>query len=234
MSEISQKHIMLVEDDASLAEWISDYLNDNGYLVTLANRGDEAVRLIEADNPDLLILDVNLPIKDGFDICKDVRPFYSNPILFLTACDDESDEVLGLSLGADDYLNKPVKPRILIARIKALLRRKEDILQANTLSFGNLNINTTTKTVSLNEERLKLSSNEFDLLNLFASNANKILSRQTLVHELRGIDYDVSDRSIDILISRLRKKLNDNAEQAEKIKTIWGKGYLFASDAWLD
>jgi len=206
MSEISQKHIMLVEDDASLAEWISDYLNDNGYLVTLANRGDEAVRLIEADNPDLLILDVNLPIKDGFDICKDVRPFYSNPILFLTACDDESDEVLGLSLGADDYLNKPVKPRILIA----------------------------TKTVSLNEERLKLSSNEFDLLNLFASNANKILSRQTLVNELRGIDYDVSDRSIDILISRLRKKLNDNAEQAEKIKTIWGKGYLFASDAWLD
>lgn len=225
-------HIMLVEDDASLAEWITDYLSTQGYLVTLSNRGDEAIRLVELDNPDLLILDVNLPVKDGFDICKAVRQFYQRPILILTARNEETDEVLGLELGADDYLSKPVKPRLLLARIKALLRRDQDSKSTNIREYGLLKINASSKNVILDEKNISLSTNEFDILWLLSEHAGKVLSRKELVNQLRGIEYSATDRSIDILISRLRKKLGDNAEKPYRIKTIWGKGYLFATDAW--
>jgi DNA-binding response OmpR family regulator len=120
---IAAKHIMLVEDDLSLAEWFSDYLNEQGYLVTLATRGDVAIDLIASDQPDLVILDIMLPVKDGFEVCQAIRSFYQGPILMMTARDHETDEVLGLELGADDYVVKPVKPRVLLSRIKALFRR---------------------------------------------------------------------------------------------------------------
>ncbi len=227
------ENILVVEDDASLSEWISDYLTDHGYQVTVANRGDTAIELIEADMPDLVLLDIMLPEKDGFEVCKEVRQFYPSPILMMTACSEESDEILGLELGADDYINKPVRPRVLLARIKALLRRNdESSAQTQVKSFGVLKLDAKSKTVSLQGETISFSSNEFDVLWLLASQAGTVISRTELVSELRGIEYDGFDRSIDIRVCRIRKKLNDDPNNPRRIKTIRGKGYLFAEDAW--
>jgi two-component system OmpR family response regulator/two-component system response regulator RstA len=233
MSIILQPHILLVEDDNSLAEWILDYLTTYGYKVSHISRGDHALSAIEKLKPDLLILDVMLPYKNGFDICKESRQFYSHPILMLTACAEETDEILGLELGANDYISKPVKPRLLLARVKASLRR--DTVEppiATTLIFGQLKIMQNTKAVFLQGESISITSNEFEVLWLLAAQAGTVISREQLVTQLRGIEYDSLDRSIDIRISRLRKKLYDNAAQPFRIKTIWAKGYLFAADAW--
>jgi len=236
---ITGKHIMLVEDDMSLAEWFGDYLTDHGYLVTLANRGDTAIELIESDQPDLVILDIMLPIKDGFEVCQAIRPFYHGPILMMTARDHETDEVLGLELGADDYLVKPVKPRVLLSRIKALFRRvsspvvaEELEVDLNKVSFGDLIIDANSRTTTLAGVKVAISSNEFDVLWQLAQAADSVVSRKELVTQRRGIEYDGFDRSIDILISRIRKKLGDDASNPYRIKTVWGKGYLFVKDAW--
>lgn len=228
----NKQHILVVEDDAPLSEWISDYLVDQGFEVSVANRGDIAVELIEADMPDLVLLDIMLPAKDGFQVCKEAREFYPSPILMMTACSEESEEILGLELGADDYINKPVKPRVLLARINALLRREKDSFTQQIRIFGELRIDAKTKSVALNKKNVPISANEFDVLWLLASQADNVVSRTELVSQLRGIEYNGFDRSIDIRISRIRKKLQDDSQTPEKIKTIWGKGYLFASDAW--
>ncbi len=227
---------MIVEDDASLAEWIADYLTSQNYDVSVSNRGDEAVHLIQSDNPDLVLLDINLPVKDGFDICREVRKFYHHPILMMTARNEEMDEVLGLELGADDYILKPIRPRALLARIKALLRRIEidgnDNQSSDNLTFGNFSINYSSRTTLFKGHSIPVSSNEFEVLWILANHAGTIVSRKSLIKELRGIEYDGFDRSTDILISRLRKKLDDNPSEPYRIKTVWGKGYLFSPDAW--
>lgn len=223
-------HILVVEDDASLAQWIADFLTENNYQVSIANRGDAAIQLVEDDTPDLLILDVNLPGLNGFEVCKAIRKFYSNPVLMLTARGDEQDEVSGLEVGASDYLIKPVRPKALLARLRTLLRRDEASLSC--LTFGKLRIDADNRTVSLAEQSLQLSSNEFDLIWLLASHAGEVMLREDIISQMRGIEYDGFDRSIDILISRIRKKLNDNSTQPFLIKTVRGKGYLFANDAW--
>ena len=237
IEEIERTHIMLVEDDMSLAEWFSDYLTEHGYLVTLVNRGDVAVELIESDNPDLVVLDIMLPVKDGFDVCKEARNFYHGPILMMTARDQEMDEVLGLELGADDYVTKPVKPRVLLSRIKALLRRSNnpnDLASSseNQIHLGQLHLDANSRSTKLHGQLVTISSNEFDVLWHLAQSAGQVVNRTELVHQLRGIDYDGFDRSIDIIVSRLRKKLGDDANNPYLIKTIWGKGYLLVADSW--
>lgn len=234
---ITGKHIMLVEDDMSLAEWFGDYLSEQGYLVTLANRGDIAIELIESDQPDLVILDIMLPVKDGFEVCLAIRPFYHGPILMMTARDHETDEVLGLELGADDYVVKPVKPRVLLSRIKALFRRVSlpeiaPEISLNKIIFGKLIIDANSRTTTLAGDKVAISSNEFDVLWQLAQSADNVVSRKELVVQRRGIEYDGFDRSIDILISRIRKKLGDDASNPYRIKTVWGKGYLFVKGAW--
>ena len=224
--------ILVVEDDQSLSDWICDYLTMHGYLVTVANRGDAAVTLIRNDMPDLVVLDIMLPVKDGFEVCREVRAFYQRPILMLTARSEEVDEVLGLEIGADDYLCKPVKPRILLARIRALLRREAEESECNTRKFGELLIDADSKAVYLGDKCIPVSTNEFDVLWLLASHAGEVISRDQLIRELRGIEYDGFDRSIDIRISRLRKKLLDDPANPYKIKTVWGKGYMFNGNAW--
>lgn len=231
---MKKEHILVVEDDISLSEWISDYLIDQGFEVSVANRGDTAVELIKIDQPDLVLLDIMLPEKNGFDVCREVRQFYPSPILMMTACSDETDEVLGLELGADDYINKPVRPRALVARIHTLLKRHEDnLLPSSKLSFGQLALDSKAKAVYFKNECIPLSANEFDVLWLLASQAGEVVSRTELVNKLRGIQYDGFDRSIDIRISRIRKKLNDDPNNPRRIKTIRGKGYLFAENEWL-
>ncbi len=225
-------HIMVVEDDRSLASWIADYLTSHDFLVTVATRGDEAVNLIRSDEPNLVVLDVMLPGLDGLEVCKQVRKFYHRPILMLTARDAEADEILGLDTGADDYLNKPVKPKVLLARIKALLRRESVDEPEHIVRIGGLYIDPVSRSLLLNEQEVPLSSHEFDLLLLLAIHAGTPLSREKLISQMRGIEYDGFDRSIDISISRLRRKLGDDASAPTRIKTVRGKGYLLAPDAW--
>ena len=226
--------ILLVEDDLRLAELVSRYLESNGFVVETASRGDEVVASVEREPPDLIILDLGLPGEDGFTVCRQLRLSYTNPILILTARDSDIDHVLGLELGADDYVVKPVEPRVLLARIGALLRRSRATLtpERKTLQFGRLSINSASRSVYLDGQSIALSGTEFDLLLYLASHPGQIQSRETLFKDLFKREYDGMDRMLDIRISRLRRKLGDEAETAERIKTIWGQGYLFVPDAW--
>jgi DNA-binding response OmpR family regulator len=234
MSSTSVPSILLVEDDLRLAELVSRYLESNGFSVGVASHGDEVVARVERDRPDLVILDLGLPGEDGLSICRHLRPEYSNPILILTARDSDIDHVLGLELGADDYVIKPVEPRVLLARIGALLRRSRPPArpERKVLQFGRLAINIASRSVHLGGEAIALSGNEFDLLVYLASHAGEIQSRESLFKDLFRREYDGTDRMLDIRISRLRRKLGDEAETAERIKTVWGQGYLFVPDAW--
>jgi two-component system OmpR family response regulator/two-component system response regulator RstA len=234
MTTVPVPSILLVEDDLRLAELVSRYLESNGFSVAIASRGDEVIGTVEREPPDLIILDLGLPGEDGFTICRQLRHMYTHPILILTARDSDIDHVLGLELGADDYVVKPVEPRVLLARIGALLRRSRGALgpQRKLLQFGKLTINAASRAVYLDGQSIPLSGNEFDLLLYLASHPGKIQSREILFKDLFKREYDGMDRMLDIRISRLRRKLGDEAETAERIKTIWGQGYLFVPDAW--
>jgi DNA-binding response OmpR family regulator len=235
MNTLAQHSILLVEDDLRLAELVSRYLENHGFGMTIVSRGDEVVERVQRDNPDLVILDLGLPGEDGFTICRQLRPAYTNPILILTARDNDIDHVLGLELGADDYVIKPVEPRVLLARIGVLLRRsKPPVTSApgKAFTFGRLLINVASRAVKWDGRPVALSRNEFDLLVFLASHPGEIQSRERLFKSLYNRDYDGLDRMLDIRISRLRRKLDDDAENPQRIKTIWGQGYLFVPDAW--
>src|SRR5690606_4612926 len=211
-----------------------EYLESNGMDVTVVNDGEEAVRRIRADQPDLVVLDLMLPGADGLTVCREVRPAVRNPILMLTARTDDMDQVLGLEMGADDYVAKPVKPRVLLARIRALLRRVETEHERDQpqmrLEFGNLVIDNSAREVVLEGKSVDLTSAEYDLLWLLASNAGNVLSRETIFEKLRGIQYDGQDRSIDVRISRIRPKVGDDPDNPRRIKTVRSKGYLFVKE----
>ncbi len=226
--------ILLVEDDQKLANLVKQYLENADYQVKVESDGNRTIGSIERFRPDLIILDIMLPGRDGLSICKEIRPTFAGPILMLTARNEDFDQVLGLEFGADDYVIKPAEPRVLLARIKALLRRGSFVSNDSEeqLVFGSLTIDTTSRDVYLQGEKVLLSTHEFDLLHIIAKNAGSILSRDYLFNTLYNREYDGLDRTMDVRISQLRKKLNDNSEEALRIKTIWGKGYLFVPDAW--
>ena len=231
-----QKHIFLVEDDERLAALTQEYLEQQGFLVSHEIRGDVAVDRIRESQPDLIILDLMLPGLDGIEVFKQIQPDYKNPILMLTARDEDIDQIVGLELGADDYVTKPVQPRVLLARINTLLRRhsktSEISEQNKKIQFGHFLIDSESRQISLDQALIELTTNEFELLWFLASHAGAIKSREEILSAVRGIKYDGLDRWVDIRISRLRNKLGDDADHPEKIKTVWGKGYLFVKNAW--
>lgn len=232
--------ILLVEDDVRLSALIQEYLQKYSIDVAIEQRGDHACRRILQDSPDLVILDLMLPGMDGLEVCRTIRPKFDGPILMLTARDEDIDQVVGLEIGADDYVTKPVLPRVLLARIRALLRRypkhqsNQEIAakESNEYHYGVFKISAAAHEARLHGKIVNLTDNEFDLLWLMASHPGEILSREAILENLRGIDYDGIDRSVDIRISRLRKKLGDDTNQPSRIKTIRGKGYLFVKEAW--
>jgi len=237
--------ILIVEDDVSLAQWMEKYLVLKNFTVTVIGRGDLAVDYIKKHNPDIVILDGMLPGLDGFDVCKAVRPTFTNAIIMVTARDEEIDEVLGLDAGADDYLTKPVRARALLARIDKWLKRQSattlqaPILENNThndesikVTLGKFIIDEQARSVVLDDKIINISTNEFDLLWILAQRAGQVVARSELMVLLRGFEYDGFDRTVDLRISKLRKKLQDNTSQPYRIKTIWGKGYLLVKDAW--
>lgn len=236
-------HILIVEDDISLADWIKEYLELKCYQVTIQERGDHAVQFIKENNPDLVILDGMLPGLDGIDVLKAVRPDYSNTIIMVTARDEELDEVLGLEMGADDYLTKPIRANVLGTKIRKYLDKQramnlihekaiENENNADKFQYGGLKVDKQARSVELSNEIIDISSNEFDLLWLLVQRAGTTVTRNDLIQSLRGFNYDGFDRTVDLIISKLRKKLNDNSSQPYRIKTVWGKGYLLVKSAW--
>ncbi|MCA9513875.1 MAG: response regulator [Myxococcales bacterium] len=232
-----QPRVLIVEDDPRLAELVREYLRENGFEVDIEPRGDVAVARIAETPPEVVILDLMLPGLDGLEVCRRVRPTFAGAILMLTARGDEIDEVVGLEIGADDYLAKPVRPRVLLARLNSLLRRRRpsgaDDDDAgddapNALRIGALTIVPESRVARLDGEPLDLTTAEFDLLVLLASHAGEVLPRDEIYRELRGIEYDGLDRSIDLRVARLRKKLGDDAKQPRLLKSVRGIGYLLA------
>ena len=223
--------ILVVEDDEKLANLVSEFLSKEGFTVEMVHRGDEAVPKILHSPPELVILDLMLPGLDGFEVCKQVRDRYSGFILMLTARNEDVDEILGLELGADDYVTKPVRPRVLASRIRALLRRHPETPAADAgepHSCGNLTIDPRNRIATHAGKELELSSGEFDLLLYLAQRPGEIIDRDKLYKDVRGIEYDGLDRSIDLRIARLRKKLGDDAKHPTLIKSVRGVGYLLA------
>ena len=225
--------ILIIDDDQELTLLVSRFLQRNGFDVTVEHTGEKVAECIESRKPDLLVLDVMLPGKDGLTICREIRSSFHNPIIMLTALDDDIDEVTGLEVGADDYLRKPISPRVLLAHIRAQLRRHGVQGQSSdttrlSVNQGSLIIDPATREVMQNDSKLTLSTAEFDLLHTLAKRAGQIITRDQLHREIFKIEYDGVDRSIDIRISRLRKKLGDDPREPVVIKTVRGQGYLLA------
>jgi DNA-binding response OmpR family regulator len=232
---MSQKHILLVEDDDVTAALLGAHLKKDGYVVTRLADGHNLMAEVRRLAPDAVVLDGRLPSADGFDLCRELRPLFSGVIVLLTARDDDLDELLGLELGADDYIRKPASARIVLAHLRACFRRIRAVPPegaappAQILNFANLTIKHPTRTVLVNSREVIMTTAEFDLLWLLAENAGSVLSREDIFRQTRGLDYDGLDRSIDMRISRLRKLIGDDTVNPHMIKTVRGKGYLFAA-----
>lgn len=236
------KHILLIEDDPALAELIGDYLSMNYYKVHHASTGGGGIELLKDKEPeiDLIILDLMLPDMDGMQVCQKVRAskntkINKTPIVMLTAKGDTTDRVLGLEMGADDYIAKPFEPRELLARIRAVLRRHETPNQPDintgSLNFGRLTIYPDSHEVIIDDSPVRLTTHQFQLLHYFATHAGKVLNREQLWQAMPNDDSsDNIDRAIDVHISRLRALIEDNPRQPKRIITVRGIGYQFATD----
>ncbi len=229
-----KKSILLVEDDIKLAEQTKEYLEKNQFEVDLEYDGGVAVERILKENPDLVILDLMLPNKDGISICREIRKEYHNPILIMTARDDEVDEIISIEIGADDYITKPVSPRKLLARLSNLIRRYEKMSVNETERYsedsqGCLQLDAQRRIAIVDGRIVNLTSCEFDLLNYFFANQGVQLTREEIYRQMRGIEWDGADRSIDLRVSRLRSTIGDNGKSPRFIKSIRGSGYMLVA-----
>jgi len=222
--------LLIIDDDAKLNQLLKDFFKDFGFDVVAATHPAKGLKKLKQASPDLVILDIMLPEMDGFEVCKAIRQTSNVPIIMLTARGEVTDKVVGLELGADDYLAKPFEPRELVARVQSVLRRTQQLSDTRNLFFNRLTIDVDKRIAVLDGHPVDLTTNEFTALELLARNAGKVLNRDQILQELRGMDCDAYNRSVDIAVSRLRQKLKDNPKSPEFIKTIWGTGYVFVAD----
>jgi DNA-binding response OmpR family regulator len=222
-----QYQILIIDDDVNLNTLLTEYLQGFGHTLKSEITAAAGRKQLHRELPDLLILDVMLPDIDGLTLCRELRTEYDVPIIMLTARGEVADRVMGLELGADDYLAKPFEPRELVARIQSVIRRARDRGQRDVLVFEGLRLETETRRVSLDGSDVELTTMEFELLMSLMESQGRVLSRDHLMERLRGIDVDVYDRSIDMLVSRLREKLGDDPQQPRYIRTIRLRGYQF-------
>jgi DNA-binding response OmpR family regulator len=213
--------LLLVEDDESIGSLVSAYLEQTGYRVAWVRSGEDALATLEQLRPSLVILDIGLPGRDGFDVCRDMRARSSVPIVMLTARDEEADRVAGLEVGADDYVAKPFSPRELAARVKAVLRRSEPTAAAQTLQLGDLHVDTLAREVTVAGEPVELTAKEFDLLAYLLENAGIVVSRDQLLDRVWGMTYAGGTRTVDVHVAQLRRKLG----RPDAIRTFRGSGY---------
>ena len=240
MLNIIEKRIILVEDDEKLANQIVRFLTKQHYSVKHVADGNAAISLIKKDCPQLVILDLMLPNINGLDICRMLKPGFLGDILMLTGSDDDIDQVTALEIGADGYLTKPIQPRVLLAHIRLLERKREhnathitgsiQRTNNNLLEINKLHIHRLQRTVILNGDNIKLKPSEFEVLKVLAEKADSIVSRDEILKSYRGIEYDGFDRSIDVKVASLRKKLGDSKQTG--IITVRAKGYMLVADAW--
>ncbi len=220
--------ILLIEDDARLAGMVRDYLGENGFAVTVAGTGGKGLALQRTGRFDALILDLMLPDTNGLDVCRALRARDNIPILILTAKGDPTDRIVGLELGADDYLPKPFEPRELLARLNAILRRSRSGKTGGTLRFGRLEIDPQAMEATIDGRRCDLTAHQFKLLEIMANSAGRVLSRDTLMDRLKGESLEAFDRSIDVHISRIRAEIEDDPKHPRRVITVRGAGYVFA------
>ncbi len=226
--------ILVIDDDQELGKLLKNYLAKFGMKVTYASHPDQGLALLKEHHPSLVILDLMLPGKDGFEVCKEVRKLGDTPIIMLTARGDVADRVVGLEIGADDYVPKPFEPRELVARIQAVLKRTDtghkNHGKGGILSSGQLTVDIEKRTARLGAKPLALTTTEFDILALFMKNPGATIDRDKIMEYTRGVDVEAFNRSVDLSVSRLRHKLGDSAENQKYIKTIWGSGYMFLGE----
>lgn len=223
--------ILLIDDDEKLGGLLAAYFARFDLELIAATLPSIGLAKLQSEQPDLVVLDVMLPEQDGFEVCRTIRKTSSVPIIMLTARGEVTDRIVGLEIGADDYLPKPFEPRELVARIQNVLRRSGGRAQdGDEFRYKDLIVNVERHTVELEGQPLELTTMEFQLLSLFAANPGRAYSRDEILNELRGIDAQIFSRSVDILVSRLRQKLNDTAKQPRFIKTVWGTGYTFVGE----
>ena len=233
--------IVYVEDEPEVGQLIAAYLGKHDMDVIVEPRGDRAEEVVVRENPDLVLLDIMLPGKDGMTLCRDLRTQWDGPIVLLTSLDSDMNHILSLEMGANDYILKTTPPAVLLARLRLHLRQRASseretpapaLTPHKALRFGTLSIDPDNRQVQLSRELIALYSADFGFLYELATHAGQIMDRDALLKNLRGVSYDGMDRSVDVAISRLRKKLLDNATEPYRIKTVRNKGYLFAPHAW--
>jgi len=222
------ERILLIEDDQRLAELVKKYLTDAGFSITAANTGGIGLTLHDRESFDALILDLMLPDMDGLDVCRKIRARAQTPILMLTARGEAMDRVVGLEMGADDYLPKPFEPRELLARLRAILRRSKSDNRADIMHFGRLEIDTGAREVRLDGKSKPLTSYQFALLVVLAQHAGRVMSRDAIMDLMKHEPLEAFDRSIDVHISRIRAAIEDDAKRPRRVITVRGAGYVFA------
>jgi DNA-binding response OmpR family regulator len=222
--------ILLIDDDRRLHELLTAYLTQNGFAVSAAHDGPEGLAKLDADGFDAVVLDVMMPGMDGLEVCRRIRAKHRVPILMLTAKGDETDRVVGLELGADDYIAKPFGPRELVARLRAVLRRANPAGVIDFLTVGALSIDVPGRLVKLGDKEIELTGIEFDVLVALARRAGRVVARESLLSEAGRSDVNVSDRTVDVHISHLRQKLGDDPRSPRTIKTVRGVGYVLVKD----
>jgi DNA-binding response OmpR family regulator len=231
-SEDTQR-ILVVDDDVALRDLVTDYLASSGYRVEAAGDGETMRSVLRNHDVDLLVLDLMLPGEDGLSLLRWLREHHGPPVIIVSARGDEVDRVVGLELGADDYLAKPFGPRELLARVRAVLRRSHETLSStdNTqiLSFGPFRLNITNHVMSRDNNEIPLTFGEFNLLRVLLEHANQVLSRDHLISLLKGYERSPFDRSIDVRVTRLRRKIEPKPESPIYLRTVWGEGYLFTT-----
>ena len=224
----AEARVLVVDDEESITDLISTALRYVGFEVEVASTGRQALERAVTFRPELIVLDVMLPDLDGFEVCRRIRAASDVPVLMLTARGDDTDRIVGLELGADDYLPKPFNPRELLARLRAILRRRGAAGPRATLRFGRLEIDREARVARLDGRERPLTSYQFDLLLAMAESAGRVLSRETLLQRVRGDTLESFDRSIDVHVSRIRAAIEDDPRRPRRILTVRGAGYVFA------
>ena len=227
------KNILLIDDDEKLGDLLVDYFERFDFKLSAVTHPKDGIQIVKDNPPELVILDVMLPDMDGFEVCRAIRKESRIPIVMLTARGEVTDRIVGLELGADDYLPKPFEPRELVVRIQSVLRRVDEAVsdkKQSTLNFTGLSIDTRLRIAVLDDEQLELTTMEYQVLVMFAENPGKTFNRDEILNYLRGTEMEIFSRSVDILISRLRNKLGDTSKNPRFVKTIGGTGYAFIAE----
>jgi two-component system response regulator BaeR len=228
---MTSRHILIVEDEEKIAGLLCDYLTEAGFRASTQTNGDRVMGQIKKDPADLILLDVMLPGKNGLELCREIRQFSNVPIIMITARVEEIDRLLGLELGADDYICKPFSPREVVARVKAIFRRLQAEPVTHNLVIGSISLDDRTHQVMIDQQVLNLTPNEFGLLKIMMRQPNRVFSRNELINRVQGYEFEGYDRTIDSHIKNLRKKIAQKLPDQEIISTVYGVGYKFKASS---